>query len=143
MSCARFPREAAMARIRDPQRIDHATLRAMAIAAVWVSELEAAARQLEAFIDVSEDRPDDIEVWEDDQLAIAHSISASRFEEADRDLEARAAEWLAQDPEHWPMFRLIILDPWRTPSGHWRRDTPAWVRVLSTNVVHSHFQQDP
>jgi hypothetical protein len=26
-------------------------------------------------------------------------------------------EWLAQDPEHWPIFRLVVLDPWQEQSG--------------------------
>ena len=34
----------------------------------------------------------------------------STYEEADRALEADVTEWLAKDPEHWPIFRLVIFD---------------------------------
>ena len=68
---------------------------------------------------------------------------AGQFEEADQALEARVTEWLAQDPEHWPIFRLVVLDPWQEQPGQWRKDAPGWVRSLGTNTALAHFQQDP
>jgi hypothetical protein len=65
------------------------------------------------------------------------------YEEADQALEARVTEWLAQDPEHWSIFRLVILDPWQEQPGQWREDAPGWVRSLRTNTALSYFQQDP
>ena len=81
--------------------------------------------------------------WEADPLETAWSIVQTTFEDADQALEARVTEWLAQDPEHWPIFRLVVLDPWQEEPGHWREDAPGWVRSLGTNTAPAHFQQDP
>jgi hypothetical protein len=40
------------------------------------------------------------------------SVVHTNCEEADQELEARVTEWLARDPEHWPIFRLVVPDPW-------------------------------
>ena len=66
--------------------------------------------------------------WEADPLEMAWSVVQTTFEEADQALEARVTEWLAQDPEHWPIFRLVVLDPWQEQPGQWRKDAPGWVR---------------
>ena len=64
-------------------------------------------------------------------------------EDADRLLEERGTEWLAEDPEHWPNFRLAVLDPWQKRPGQWRDDAPRWVLTLGSNTIIAHVQQDP
>jgi hypothetical protein len=52
------------------------------------------------------------------RLEVAPALVKATFEDADRELEARGAEWLAQHPEPWPTFRLIVLDrPSDSPIG--------------------------
>jgi hypothetical protein len=52
------------------------------------------------------------------RLEVASALVEATFEDADRELEARVAEWLAQDPEPWPIFRLMVLDrPSDSPIG--------------------------
>jgi hypothetical protein len=58
-------------------------------------------------------------------------------------LRARVAAWLAQDPEHWPIFRLVVLDPWQEKPGLWCGDVSGWVQTLGTNTTLAHVQQDP
>lgn len=82
-------------------------------------------------------------VWNEDPLEVALSVVDANFEAAEQELEARVTEWLAQDPEHWPIFCLVILDPWQEQPGRWREDVPGWVRTLGTNPSLAHFQQDP
>ena len=82
-------------------------------------------------------------VWDEDPLEVALSVVNANFEAADQELEARVTEWLAKDPEHWPIFRLVVLDPWQEQPGQWREDVPGWVRSLGTNTALAHFQQDP
>ncbi len=80
---------------------------------------------------------------DEDPLAVALSVLQSVYEEADRELEAAAIAWLAVDPEHWPIFRLVVLEPWQQEPGQWREEVPRWVRTLGTNTTLAHFQQDP
>ena len=52
------------------------------------------------------------------RLEVASALVDATFEDADRELEARVAEWLTQDPEPWPIFRLMVLDrPRDSPIG--------------------------
>ena len=52
------------------------------------------------------------------RLEVAPALVEATFEDADRELDARVAEWLAQDPEPWPIFRLMVLDrPSDSPIG--------------------------
>ena len=134
-----------MTRTSDPTQIDHADLREFAIQAVWVAKLEEAAGVLEELVIdlVDDDRPDETAVWDEDPLEVARSVVNANFEAADQALEVRVTEWLAQDPEHWPIFRLVVLDPWQEQPGRWHKDTPGWVRSLGTNTAAAHFQQDP
>jgi hypothetical protein len=110
--------------------------------------LEEATGVLEELMtDLADDENDEERArrafWEADPLEVAWSVVQANFEEADQALEARVTEWLAQDPEHWPIFRLVVLDPWQVQSGQWRKETPGWVRSLGTNTALAHFQQDP
>ncbi len=134
-----------MTRFSDPTRIDHPQLREFAVQAVWVAKLEEAAGVLEELVVdlLDDDRPDDIPEWDEDPLEVAWSVVNANFEAAEQELETRVTEWLAQDPEHWPIFRLVVLDPWQEQPGRWRADAPGWVRSLGTNTALAHFQQDP
>jgi hypothetical protein len=52
------------------------------------------------------------------RLEVAPALVEATFEDADRELEARVAEWLTQDPEPWPIIRLMVLDrPSDSPIG--------------------------
>ena len=73
---------------------------------------------------------------------MALSASNANVEEADQALEPRLAEWLAQGPEHWSIFRLVVLDPWQEEPGRWREDAPGRVQSIGTNIALAHFQQD-
>ena len=95
-------------------------------------------------LDLTEDEelaPDD-DAGEE-PLAVALSVVQSTYEEADRTLEERVAVWLAEDPEHWPIFRLVVLDPWQRDPGQSHEGVPRWVRTLGANTTIAHFQQDP
>jgi hypothetical protein len=134
-----------MTRIDDPTQIDHPDLRDFAVQAAWVAQLKDAVEVLEEIVIdlVDEEQRSELEPWEDDLLAVALSVVQANYEEADQELEARDTEWLAQDPEHWPIFRLVVLDPWQEQPGRWREDAPGWVRSIGTNTALAHFQQDP
>jgi hypothetical protein len=58
-----------------------------------------------------DDRPDDVPVWDEDALEITLSVVNATFEAAEQELEARVTEGLARNPEHRPIFRLVVLDP--------------------------------
>jgi hypothetical protein len=137
------PREA------DPRAVDHPALREFALRAGWVAKLEETVDVLEELAHaLREDEPVEdadaaFDVLLEDPLDVALSIVAHDYEEADQALEAEVTAWLAEDPEHWPIFRLVLLDPWQVRPGRWRADTPRWVRSLATDVVLAHFQQDP
>ena len=110
-------------RSADPADIDHPQLREFALQAVWVAQLEEATGVLEELMtDLADDEDQTAEraPWEADPLETAWSVVQTTFEEADQELEARVTEWLAQDPEHWPIFRLVVLDPWQEQPGRWR-----------------------
>jgi hypothetical protein len=133
-----------MTRANNPTQIDHPDLREFAVQAAWVAKLEEAVGVLEELMaDLTDDQPDDTPVWNEDPLAVAWSVVNANFEAAEQELEARVTEWLAQDPEHWPIFRLVDLDPWQERPGQWREDAPGWVRTLGTNTALAHFQQGP
>jgi hypothetical protein len=110
-----------------------------------VAKLEDAVGVLEELVVdlVTEGQRSDLEPWEEDPLEVALSVVHANFEAADQELEARVTEWLAQDSEHWPIFRLVVLDPWQEQPGQWRDDSPGWVRSLGTNTALAHFHQDP
>jgi len=134
-----------MTRINDPTQIDHAALREFAVQAGWVAKLEDAVGVLEDLaVDlVDEEQRSELEPWEEDPLAVAVSVVHANYEDAEQELESRVTEWLAQDPEHWPIFRLVVLDPWQEHPREWGEDVPGWVRSLGTNTALAHFQQDP
>jgi hypothetical protein len=130
----------------DPADVDHPELRELALQADWVAQLEGAVGALEDLVlDFTEDEepaPDD-DAGEEEPLAVALSVVQSAYEDADRALEERVARWLAEDPEHWPIFRLVVLETWQQEPGQWRERVPRWVRALGTTTTIAHFQEDP
>jgi hypothetical protein len=132
-----------MMRHKDPAQIDHPQLRELALEAAYVAKLEAAVGALEELMVDPGDDQSEAEPEEGDPLGVALDVVQATFEEADQELEARVTEWLARDPEHWPIFRLVVLDPWQEQQGQWREDVPGWVRSLGTNTALAHFQHDP
>ena len=132
-----------------PADIDHPRLRELAEHAVWVAKVEAAVDALGEILwppgldDESDEEDPHADEDDEDPLALASELVEERFEEDDRALEAELIAWLAEDPEHWPIFRLVLLDPWQHEPGRWREGVPRWVRVLSADTVLAHFQQDP
>ena len=139
--------------IADPAGIDHPALRELAEHAVRVARLEEAMEALEDLVaDLADDPgaegtdgdgPRPGEDGGEDPLAVAWEVVQARWEEEDRALEERVLAWLAEDPEHWPIFRLVVLDPWQDDPGRWRVGTPRWVRTLGTDTVLAHFHHDP
>ncbi len=120
----------------------------MARRAAWVAKLEEPVETLEDLvINLGDDDPDDpqpaVAPQDEDPLAVALSVVQSAYEEADRELEADAITWLGEDPEHWPIFRLVLLELWQEEPGWWREAVPRWVRVPATDTVLGHFQHDP
>ena len=138
-----------MARISNPTHVDNPELRELAIHAAWVAKLEDAVAILEDLVFAADNDEEEIELdadlepWEEEPLAVALDVVRANAEEADRVLEGRVTEWLAQDPEHWPIFRLAVLDPWQERPGQWRDDVPGWVLSLGSDTIIAHFQQDP
>ena len=137
-----------MRSINDPTQVDHPILRELARRAAWVADLEGAVEALEDLvIDLGDDSPKGAypasDPPDEDPLSVALSVLQSAREEADRELEADSIAWLAEDPEHWTIFRLVVLDPWQEEPGRWRAGVPCWVRVLAMDTVLGHFQQDP
>ena len=74
-------------RISDPTQIDHPQLREFAVQAAWVAKLEEAVGVLEELVvDLGDDdRPNDVEVWEEDPLEVAWSVVNANFEAADQE----------------------------------------------------------
>ena len=139
--------------ITDPQAIEHPALRELALEAAWVAKLEDAADALEDIVEdlaepvadpggdgSGEARPVDDE---EDPLRLALSVVASARDDTEAALEGRLAGWLAEDPEHWPIFRLALLDAWRDERGGLNQSVPGWVRALTTNAALAHVQHDP
>ncbi|MDF3017123.1 MAG: hypothetical protein K0R44_2348 [Thermomicrobiales bacterium] len=104
-----------MARISDPSQIDHPDLREFGIIAAWVPKLEDTVGVLEELVAdfVDEEQGSGLDPWDEDPLEVALSVVHTNDEVADQALEARVSAWLVQDPEHWSIFRLVVLDPWQ------------------------------
>src|SRR4051812_38269311 len=107
-----------MLRTSDPAKVDHKELRQSAFFAEWVAKLEEATGLLEhVFVNTSgpsvdDESPPSSPCEEFDRIDPALGLVSTTFEEMDQELEGRVREWLARDPEHWPIFRLVVLDPW-------------------------------
>jgi hypothetical protein len=138
--------------ITDPAQVDHPRLREVALAAVHVAKLEEAVELLDDWLLAEDDQygvgdPDGAAApsggADETPLELAHSVLVAAYEAADAELEERLVGWLAEDPEHWPIFRLVVLDPWQERPGKWRDDVPRWVRALGTNTALAHYRYDP
>ena len=130
--------------IAEPAHVDHPELRELALQAAWVAKLEEATEVLDdlvvALTEDGDDAGENVNPANENPLAVALSVVRAAYEDADRE---RAIAWLAEDPEHWPIFRLVLLDPWQGEPGRWREGVPRWVRALGSDTVLAHFQQDP
>ena len=69
-----------------------------------------------------------------DPLDVARHSQISAYQETLLAFEEHIASWLADDPENWPVLRLVLLDPWRDSQHHWREDAPGWLRVLGSSA---------
>jgi hypothetical protein len=127
----------------EPDQIDHSALRELAMAAAWVANLSNAIDALEDLVGDSDDDAAAEGGNPEDPLFIALSVVEERWEDEDRELERRLTTWLAEDPEHWPIFRLVVLEPWQERPGVWIAGVPDWVRALATDAILAHFQHDP
>ena len=138
-----------MARIYDPAQLSHARLREFAVVAAWISSIVAADEDLE---DLLTDVPPEERVlpdvstpwpWDVDSFVVALSAVQHMREASERGLEELAPTWLGEDPEHWPVLRLTVIDPWKELAGIWSADTPGWVRMLGTIATPAHGKYDP
>jgi hypothetical protein len=62
--------------------------------------------------------------WEADTLAGAQRVGGMNHHARTRVLEEGVATWRGQDPEHWPLRRLMLIDPWQETPGQGQADTP-------------------
>jgi hypothetical protein len=58
-------------------------------------------------------------------------------------LEELVATWLGEDPEHWPVQRLTVIDPWKDLADLWSADTPQWLCTLATIATTAHVKDAP
>jgi hypothetical protein len=49
------------------------------------------------------------------------------------------ATLLGEDPEHWPVLRLTLIEPWKELAGVWSEETPEGVRTLGTIATTAHL----
>ncbi len=131
-----------------PDQVDHPQIKEFAIEAAWVAQLEEAAGELEDLVGDMADLEGESTSRSTGRrsgqpLELAMKVVRERYEAADQDLEDRILAWLAEDPEHWPVFRLVVLDPWRTQDGGWRPDVPRWVLVLGTDTIAAFIRNPP
>ncbi len=141
-----------MSPIRTPADIDHDQLRELAEAARWVAKLEDTVGDLEDLVndtvffnmtDEEAETEESKDPADQETMLVALELVRGCFEHEDAVLEDRLDRWLAEDPEHWPIFRLAVMDQWQTGPGEWRRDVPRWVLTLGTNAAAAHFHRDP
>ncbi len=126
-----------MVRISDPMQIQHPVLRHFAFQAAFLAKLAEAIEELEDLCDdlPAEERYDPVyrEGWYEDvdTVAVAMHFIAKSYAESEKAFADRIAGWLAEDPENWPVLRLVLLDPWSDPVYYWHRHAPDWLRVLA------------
>jgi len=138
-----------MALIYDPVQLKPPKLREFAIIAAWISTVAAAERDLEDLIgdlppeerqlpDFSTPWP-----WDFDSFVVALGVIHETRQASEEELEELVAIWLGEDPENWPVLRLMLLDPWQERPGSWADDTPDWVRTLGAIAASAHEKYDP
>ena len=130
-----------MVRISDPMQIDDERLRELAVMAAWVAKVWEAVDELEF---LCTDLPDEERVrtgphdpwpWDADPVAVALHLVRTAHAEGQKGLEERLAVWLGEDPEHWPILRLMLIDPWQEAAGQWHVDAPDWLRILGETAA--------
>jgi len=83
--------------ITNPSHVDHAE-----------------PREIAEPIELGDDRADasaERDLNDDDPLSLAESIVSAACEAADQAIEAELINWLRAGPDHWPIFRLVLIDP--------------------------------
>ena len=138
-----------MGPIYDPAQLKHPRLREFAVVAAWISTLAESANDLEELLS---DVPPEERVlpdlstpglWDFDSLVVALKVVQLNREEAESGLEELVATWLGEDPEHWPVLRLTLIDPWKELAGRWSKEAPEWVRTLGTIATTAHLKDAP
>jgi hypothetical protein len=81
--------------------------------------------------------------WDIDSFVVALSIAQETREATAQGLEELVATWLGEDPEHWPVLRPSLIDPWKELAGIWSADMPEWIRTLSTIATTAHAKVRP
>jgi hypothetical protein len=138
-----------MNRIFNPTQLTHPRLREYAAVAAYIATVAVAANALEGpLIDVPpEERvlPDNSTPWpwEFDSFVFALSIVQQMRKAAEQGLEELVAIRLGEDPEHWPVLHLTVIDPWKELAGLWLENTPEWVRILGTVATTEHLKYNP
>jgi hypothetical protein len=139
----------AKVRIYDPVRLGLPKLRVFAFQAAWIATLAETVDDLD---DLLVDLPPDERLlpaftmpwpWDFDSMALARSLVQASRDAATKDLRDLLATWFGEDPEHWPVLRLSLIDPWQETPGSWSADTPEWVRTLGTTATIAHEHDDP
>ena len=117
---------------RDPGEIAHPVLRECAERAEWLAVVAAAMADLEPqAADVRFGRGDPAAQESlAESLAVLLRLARVSLDETAKDLDQLLLGWLAEDPEHWGIFRLMLLDAWQPAPGQWYEGTPPWVFVL-------------
>ena len=137
-----------MVRIYDPVRITNKKLREFAYQAAWIATVAESAGDVE---DLLVDVPPGERVlpdfstpwpWEFDSFIVALSVMKHTREAAEQGLEELLTIWLGEDPENWPVFRLVLIDPWQETPGIWSEDTPEWVRTLGAIAAAARARYD-
>ena len=142
-----------MVRIDDPAHLTHPKLQEFAVVAAGTRRViatlaESASDLDDRLIDVPpEERvhPDYNTPWpwDFDSFVVALSVVQTMREAAEQGLEELVATWLGENPEHWPVLRLTVIDPWKELAGIWWEETPEWVRTLGTIAATAHVKYDP
>ena len=73
-----------------------------------------------------------------DSFVVALSVVQHMREAAEQSLEELVATWLGEDPEHWPVQRLTVIDRRKELTGVWSGNAPEWVRTLGTIATTAH-----
>ena len=127
-----------MVRISDPVQIQHPRLQELAWQGAYYAKIAEAIADLEMLCDdlPEQERYEPVPRpgWHEDADALDVALHALviAYQQGCLLFEDQIAIWLAEDPENWPVLRLVILDPWRDPIARWHPDAPGWLRVLGS-----------
>jgi hypothetical protein len=140
--------------VTDPEQIEHPELREMARTGDRLDRLELALYEIGNVLGYFEGdgfehsasagvtTRDDLENGKaETPLEEAYGLVDEWIQQSEKRLELRLVEWLSRDPEHAKTFEVLILQPWLTPIGTWREQTPGWIRALCIDGANAHAQQ--